>query len=250
VVVTALSVAAVAYAANSTTGDQIMKVSPSKLSKKSFKNVKLTTETTFLNNSDPGSPSNPTLIPATASDVKLKFDDDIKFTTKGLPQCTKSLEQTTTQQALAKCGKAKVGSGHVTACVVGTVGNPCFQVQGDITAFNGKPKGKNPTLILHVRTAPPIVATVILTGTLKKGGSGDFGSTLDVPVPYQTLPTATTDFTVAISKKYTVKGKKQSYVSARCADKNKELNLQTTIEYNPTQNEDTDHASSFQKCST
>src|SRR4051794_16702906 len=88
VVVTALSVAAAAYGrANTTTGTQTIKVSPSKLPKKQFKNVKLETDTTFLNNSDPGTPQNPTLTPAAAKDVKLKFDNDIKFTTKGLPTC-------------------------------------------------------------------------------------------------------------------------------------------------------------------
>ena len=244
--VAALSVAAVAYAANTTTGNQTMKVS-GKLSKKSFKNVTLTTETTFLYNGDPGTPTNPTLTPAAARDVKLKFDDDIKFTTKGLKTCKDSqIEQTTPQQALAACGKAKVGSGSATVCIVATPGSPCAKFSAVITAFNGTPKGKNPTILLHTRV-DALSSTVILVGTLKGGGSGDFGTTLDVVVP-ATVPTSATDFVVKINKKYKHKGKKYSYVSARCHDKNKQLNLQTTITY--ASPEDADHPTSSQKCST
>src|SRR3954454_2874033 len=247
--VVSVSVAGVAFAANTTTGNQTIGVRPSKLSKKLFKNVKLHTETTFLYNGDPGDAQHPTLTPAAASDVKLKFDDDIKFTTKGLPTCKASkLENTTTQQALAKCGKAKVGTGSAEVGVVATPGSPCGgPFTGQITAFNGTPKGKNSTIVLHVRV-DALSVTTILIGTLKGGATGDFGSTLDVPVP-STLPTATTDFDVTVSKKYTVKGKKMSYISARCHDSNKQLNLQTTIEYG-TANEDTDHASDAQACTT
>jgi hypothetical protein len=250
--VVSLSVAAVAYAANTTTGNQTIGISPSKLSKKQFKNVKLHTDTTFLYNGDPGSPTAPTLTPAAAKDVKLKFDDDIKFTTKGLPTCKASkLEQTTTAQALAKCGKSKVGTGSATVCVIANPGTPCGgPFTGAITAFNGTPKNGNPTIVLHVRV-DALSVTTILVGTLKGGGTGDFGSTLDVPVP-STLPTATTDFNVIVTKKYTFKGKKYSYVAARCHDSNHQLNLQTTITYNQSQapGEDPDHPTDFQTCST
>jgi len=243
-----LSVAAVAYAANTTTATEKIGVSPSKLSKKDFKGVKLTTTTTFLANGDPGTSTAPTLTPAAASDVKLKFDDDLKFTTKGLATCKQSqIEQTTTDQAINKCGKAKIGTGSATVCVVGTPGSPCAgPFTGKITAFNGKPKNGNPTILLHVRV-DALSSTVILVGTLKGGGSGDYGKTLDVPVP-STVPTATTNFKVAIEKQYKYKGKKKKYVTARCADKDKKINLQATVTYSA--GEDTDKPSSFQKCST
>src|SRR6266536_5140537 len=117
---TAVSVAGVAQATDSTGSDfsQLkMKVTPSKLSATKYGKAKLFVETSTLSNTNPGTPTNPGNVPVATSDVTLKFDKDLKFTTKGLAQCTKSLEGTTTATATQLCGKAKVGGGQATACI-------------------------------------------------------------------------------------------------------------------------------------
>src|SRR5262245_7113024 len=103
----AVAVAGVAQATD-TTGQDFstlkMRATPSKQSKKKFGAAKLFVETSTQSNSNPGTPTNPGNIPVATKSVDLTFPKDFKFTSKGLPQCTKSLENTTTQQALSLCG--------------------------------------------------------------------------------------------------------------------------------------------------
>jgi hypothetical protein len=240
----AVSAVSVAWATDSTGTNfsQVkLKVKPLKgkaLSKKKFKAVKLTAETSTLTNANPGSPTSPGNTPVPTKETKLKFDKDIKLTTKGLAQCTKSLEQTTTQQALSLCGKAKVGKGSATACI-GTA-NPCSHIPLAVTAFNGKPKGGKPTLILHGRN-DPLGLTTVLVGTFTPKTR-----VLDVPIPASVYTLATiTDFKTTVSKTYKFKGKTRSYATARCDDPN--LTMKGTFVYTA---DPTDNVATKAKCHT
>jgi hypothetical protein len=211
----AVSAVSVAWATDSTGTNfsQLkMKAKPSKLSKKKFKPVKLFVETSTLTNANPGTPTAPGNTPVPTKDTKLTFDKDIKLTTKGLAQCKKSLENTTTQQAISLCKKAKVGGGSATACI-GTA-NPCSPISLKVTSFNGPKKGGKPTLILHGRNDTLGLTTVLV---------GKFVSTspqvLDVKIPASVYTLATiTDFKDTVSKSWKFKGKTYHYASARCDD--------------------------------
>ena len=111
-----------------------------------------------------------------------------------------------------------------------------------MTAFNGKPNGGKPTIVLHSRVDNGALhLTTVLTGTLTIKKSGDYGSSLDVPVP--PLPASTiTDFKTTVGSTFKVKGKKHYYVTARCADKNKQIDLKSTFKYtDSSESTDTDH---------
>ena len=240
----AVSVASVAWADSTGTSSSAVsiKVIPSKLSKKSYKGAKLTVETSTLSNTNPGTPTHPGTVPVSTKDVKLKLDKDIKFTTKGLPQCTKSLENTTTQQALSLCKKAKVGGGAATACISGGVsGGPCTGlISFKVTAFNGKPKGGKPTLLLHSRNDANSLTTVLV------GKLNTKSNVLDVPIPASVYNLATiTDFKTTVSRSYKSKGKKYSYVAARCS--HKKLTMKGTFSY-VSASEPTDHPTATSKC--
>jgi hypothetical protein len=195
-------------------------VSPSKLSKKKFKAVKLFVDTSSLNKTDPGTPTSPGVTPVPTTDVKLKFDKDLKFTSKGLAQCsTSKIGNATSDQARSACKNAMVGKGSAYACVVGgNPGVPCTPgSQGGVgfkqtvSAFNGKPKGGKPTIVLHSWSTGLPVPTV-LVGTLDKKSN-----TLNVPLPPAVYNLATiTDFKTTVQKSFKSKGKKYNYVSARC----------------------------------
>ena len=122
----AISVAGYAWArADTETSKASIKVSPTKLSKTKYKNAKLTVETSTLNNTGGGTPTNPTTQPGATNDVKLQFDDDLKFDYKGLGQCDPaSLANTTTAGAKALCGKEQVGGGSATVCFAGSAARP------------------------------------------------------------------------------------------------------------------------------
>jgi hypothetical protein len=210
-----LCAAGVAYATDSTGSDfsQLKQgVSPSKQSASKFGKASLAVETSTLDNANPGTPTSPGTTPVPTTNVKLTFDKQLKFTTTKLPQCKVSLEQTTTQSALQLCKSSKVGGGAATACL-GKSGLPCSsKISFLVTAFNGKPKGGKPTIILHSRN-DQFQLTTVLTGTLdpKK-------NTLNVPIPASVYSIATiTDFKTTVGKAYKVKGKKYNYVGAKCS---------------------------------
>jgi hypothetical protein len=208
-----LSVAGVAYATDSTGVDfsQLKtKVSPSKQDKSKFGKASLFVETSTLSNVNPGTPTNPGNTPVPTSNVKLTFDKQLKFTSKGLPQCKVSLEQTTTQSAIQLCKSSQVGGGSATACL-GTT-SPCAKLPFVVTAFNGKTKGGKPTIILHSRNNQ-FAVTTILVGTLDPKTN-----VLNVPIPDAVSALATiTDFKTTVGKSYKSKGKKYNYVSAKCS---------------------------------
>ena len=100
----------------------------------------------------------------------------------------------------------------------------------NITAFNGKPVGGHPVILLHVYSADlGVDAVQVLVGKLFKI-SGKYGWKLDVTVPPLPFGTATTIFDVTVQhkpwvtrktvrrhgRKVTVKTK-HYYVSAKCS---------------------------------
>jgi hypothetical protein len=247
----AISVAGYAWArADTSTSNATIGVTPEKLSKKSFKKAKLQVETSTTNNANPGTPTNPATQPAVVTKVTLGFDNDIKFNTKGVPTCNKKdIAGTTTGGAKAICGKAQIGQGSATACLAGGQGSPCSVLPVVVTAFNGKPQGSNPTVVLHSRVDSGAVHTAtVLTGVLKGGGKGDYSKSLVVTVPE--LPAiALTNFRTTIGKTFTVKGKKVNYIEARCKDKDKKLNMNYEFAYKDS-SESKDTGSTFSKCKT
>jgi hypothetical protein len=247
----AVSATGVAFATDTSGSDFSalkLKVKPSKgsFSKKDYKGSKLSVETSTLSNSNPGTPTHPGTIPVATSNVKLKFDKDIKFQTKGLAQCSAGkVTNTTTEQAKSKCGKATVGKGSATACI-GANPNPCGGLLSFVvTAFNGKPKSGKPTIVLHSRNDTNNL-TVVLVGTLDQKKN-----TLNVPIPKAVYKLSTiTDFKTTVEKSYKAKvnGKKKKfkYVSARCS--HKKLTLNGTFSYS--NGDPSDNVSAKSKCST
>jgi hypothetical protein len=173
-----------------------------------------------------------------ATHVAIDFDNDLKFTSKGVPVCQESqIAGTTTAQATAgPCAAANVGSG--LAQLNGVVGPQT----GTVTAFNGPPVGANPTILLHAYV-PAIATTNILVGTVSPSpAGGDFGSRLDVVIKAGQLAggkEVITDFSTTVNKTFRVlkkvKGKKKrvrvGYVSVRCKDKDKTWNYQGVFDF-------------------
>jgi hypothetical protein len=247
----AISVAGIAWArADTATSTATMKATPSKLSKTKFKAAKLAVETSTINKTNGGTPTHPTTQPEIVSKVVLGFDDDLKFNTKGLPQCDPNqLAGTTTAGAKTICGKSQVGQGSATACLAGGQGSPCSVLPVVVTAFNGKPQGGKPTIVLHSRVDSGAVhTTTVIVGALGPGGHGDYDKQLTVPVP--AIPaTALTDFQTTVGKAFKVKGKTVNYIEGRCHDGNKQLNMTYQFTYKNS-SETKDSGSTSSKCKT
>jgi hypothetical protein len=186
------------------------KLSKTKLTPVSLK-VKTKTTTT----------TNPTGVPSPANRAVVDFDRNAALFTKGVPTCNPAkLQNTSTEAALAACGKAKIGGGN--AVVLLPVGGQVFNAPAVITAFNGVPQGGKPVVLLHNYVKTPLVTTLVLVGKVLKFNKEGFGPRLDVEIPKVAGGAgALTEFTVTVNKRFTFKGKKRSYVSAKCPNSKK-----------------------------
>jgi hypothetical protein len=168
-----------------------------KFDKKKFKktSVKVTTTTSDADN--------PSGMPPKATNAKIVFDKkDIKFDTKAVPGCDpNSIENTTTDAALAACGSSEVGSGSAVAALPFGAGGTRQDYNAVVTAFNrGDAKG----ILLHSRV-DALGTTVVLKGTLS-------GTTLNVQIP-------PLGGGVGAISSFTTTVKAKDYVQGRCKDK-------------------------------
>lgn len=185
-------------------------IAPKKLSKKkltpaTLKVETLTTSTTAANG-----------VPSPAVHATIDFDRNAVLYTKGLPTCDPGkLQNQSTENAERFCGKAKIGSGHAIALL--PVGPTVYNVEQTVTAFNGKPKGGKPVVILHTYGTTPIQTTLVLVGTVSRYNKEGYGPRLDLEIPLIAGGTgALKEFEVKIDKKWRFKGVKRSFISAKC----------------------------------
>lgn len=190
-------------------------IRPKKLSKKQFtpgtlKVRTLTTSTTAANG-----------VPIPAVHATIDFDRNATIYTKGLATCNPAqVQNQSTENALRACGRAKLGSG--TAVALLAVGPTVYTVNQTVTAFNGKPKGGKSVVILHTYGTTPIVVTLVLVGTVSQYNKEGYGPRLDLDIPLIAGGTgALKEFQVKIDKKWTFKGKKRSFLSAKCPNSKK-----------------------------
>ncbi len=162
----------------------------------------------------------PNGVPIPAVQAIIDFPKGMTIFTKGFPTCDPgSIQSTSTEVALQQCKKAKIGSGKGTADLV--VGSRVFPVTTEIVAFNGKPQGGKPVILLHNYSQQPVQTTLVLVGVVKNYNKQGFGARLDVSIPLIAGGQgALTSFQAKVFKKFTYKGKQRSYISASCPTRN------------------------------
>lgn len=169
-----------------------------------------------------------------AVNTKVHFDRHFRFFAGRLPRCAPaSLANTTTEQANARCGAARVGFG------TSFVTNGAQGAQGLVTAYNGTPVGGRQQLLLHNRIGPPLNATSVLSGVLRPSDQGRlYGWMLDVTVPILPLGFVITHFDTTVPKRLTKpKNKKKNkparfFVENRCRDRNRQWDFLAVTTYN------------------
>ena len=188
-------------------------ITPKKLSKTKQTPVTLNVRTAT------SSLTNPNGVPSPAIRAILDFDRDTKINTKGYPTCDGSkIEATSTEEALRACKKAVIGEGEAHALL--PVGKQVFKVEQHVTAFNGKPEGGHPTILLHAYGTTPVTVTVVLAGPVTYRNKEGYGPRLDLTIPLLAGGQgALIDFQAKIFKKFKYKGKTVSYISSTCKDK-------------------------------
>jgi hypothetical protein len=137
---------------------------------------------------------------------------------KGLPVCTSGrLQAQSNVNAKKACSGAIVGRGRTSVRVAFPDSNP-FTATGPLVFFNGGVKGATTTLFVHAYVAVPTPTAIVTTVKITRRRSGHFGLR-----SVATVPTIAGGFgsplsyEFTIDRKFTYKGKRQSYLLASCA---------------------------------
>jgi hypothetical protein len=170
----------------------------------------------------------PTGVPDRLSRVELNLDDDGRITTKGLPRCKPArIRHATTRLALRECGRARVGRGEAT--VVIPVGQGHTTADAVVNVFNGTRLNGNPRVLFHARA--DFGYTQLMVGTIRNSTAGpDFGKVLSTTIPPIQLGAVLRDFEVTVRKTWRFRGPRRSYISARCHDPDRTLNVHARFE--------------------
>ncbi len=156
-------------------------------------------------------------IPPILDQFTLEFDKHGAVDTTGIPVCTKGkLVATDVPAARRACGDAIVGKGFGKAVVKFPEQGP-INVGSPITLFNGPKKGGNDTIIAHAHLDYPGPATFIVPVVIEKIHNGVFGYRVKVQIPKIAGGYGhPLSGSAKVGRKWTFKGKKRSYIAARC----------------------------------
>jgi hypothetical protein len=159
------------------------------------------------------STTSPAPIPA-VHDV-IDFDQNLSLVTTGLPTCKiAKLENQSTENGEKACPDAIIGKGEATTLLpLGTL----FTEPTKVVAYNGVPQGGKPVVLLHAYGSTPVQTALVLVGVVSNYNKEGYGPRLDVTLPPIAGGVGTiTDFKVTIKKSWTYKGKKMSFINAKC----------------------------------
>lgn len=156
-------------------------------------------------------------LPPILQTLTFEFDKHGAVQTKGLEVCTAGkLQATTVKAARATCPNAIVGEGVGNAVVAFPEQKP-IPISSPITLFNGPKVHGDDTVIAHAYVTVPVPVALIVPIVIEKIHNGVFGYRTEATIPKIAggagIPVSAS---IHIGKKWTFKGKRYSYLSARC----------------------------------
>ncbi len=227
--VLALGIAVAAYAAQITVQAGNLKltfggtVSPKGLPKKKLKPIALNVNGKIQTTDGTHPPA--------LREAIVDIDKNGSLNTKGVPVCKRGeLEARDTTAAKRVCGKAVVGSGNTHIEIAFPEQRP-ITATSPLTLFNGGTKGGKTTMFIHAFITVPVPAAVVTTLTIKKIHKGRYGYHTIAKVPVIAGGSGSAlDFKFQFSKKkFTYKGKKHTYLEAKCPDGHYNANLVSAL---------------------
>jgi hypothetical protein len=156
-------------------------------------------------------------LPPIVETLDIEFDKHGSVQTLGLPVCQRGrLEATTVPQARANCPGSIVGKGFGKAIVAFPEQKP-IPVSSPITIFNGPRVHGDPTVYAHAYTTVPAPTTFVIPVVIEKISNGVYGYRTKARIPKIAGGAGhPISGSLTIGRKWTFKGKKHSYVNARC----------------------------------
>jgi hypothetical protein len=156
--------------------------------------------------------------PPSLKEAIIETDKNGEINAKGLPVCTSGkLQAQDSAHALAICKEALVGKGKTTVEVAFAEQRPIL-VNSQLLAFNGGVRGGVTTIYIHAFFTAPIRGAIVTTVKVSKIHKGRFGTKSVASVPKIAGEGAVKSFNLTFNRKFTYKGKQQSYLLAKCPD--------------------------------
>ncbi len=155
--------------------------------------------------------------PPAVRTLNIDFDKTIQVNAKGLPVCREGkLVARSTADVKKVCPDAIVGSGEAEVKVAFPEQRP-FTAKGPIVFFNGGVHGGTTLLFVHAYVAVPAPTAVIVTAKISRIHRGHYGihTVSQIPVIAGGAGSAI-KVKLTIGRKFTYKGKKESYLTASC----------------------------------
>ena len=155
--------------------------------------------------------------PPAVRDLDIAFDRSIQVNAKGLPACTGAdLVARSTKDAKRACSDAIVGSGEGEVEVVFPEQAPLVAT-GPIVLFNGGVHAGTTLLYVHTYVNVPAPTAVVVRVKITRIDRGHYGIHAVAQVPAIAGGAGSvTHFRVTIDRKFTYRGKRQSYLTASC----------------------------------
>jgi hypothetical protein len=156
-------------------------------------------------------------LPPILKELTILFDRHGAVQTTGLEICTMAkLAATDTRRARASCPNAIVGEGAGSAVVKFPEQEP-IHASSPITLFNGPPEHGDPTVLAHAYLSIPAPTTYIVPVVIESIHQGVYGYRTKATIP----PIAggagvPVSGHLRIGRKWIYKGRRHSYVNARC----------------------------------
>ncbi len=155
--------------------------------------------------------------PPAVKTLNIDFDKSIQVNAKGLPVCRLGqLTARATADAKKACPDAIVGSGEAEVEVAFPEQKP-IEATGPIYLFNGGVHGGTTLLLIHTYVNVPAPTAVVATVRITRIHRGHYGIHTVSHIPTITGGAGSViKFKLTIGRKFTYKGKKQSYLTASC----------------------------------
>jgi hypothetical protein len=156
-------------------------------------------------------------LPPIVETLEIEFDRHGHVDTNGLEVCTTGkLQSTNVPAARRACPNAIVGEGQGKAIVAFPEQTP-IPISSPITLFNGPKKHGDDTIIAHAFTTVPVPTTFIVPVVIEKVHHGVYGYRTKAKIPKIAGGAGhPISGNITVDKKWTFKGRKYSYVNARC----------------------------------
>lgn len=148
--------------------------------------------------------------------IKLEINSHGILDATGLPVCPyDKIQPASTARALQNCRSSLVGTGNFSA-QVGLEGQERYVAKGKMLVFNGLEKGK-PVLYGQLYSDYPFANSFVVVFKIDKRKHGAYGTTLNAKLPANLRDWGNlTEVNMSLSRKYTYKGKRRSFISASC----------------------------------